>query len=197
MWTYETISTYLTYPVQAPPLKPGSANIVSVIALDDGAQEIAVDKSLLQVLAEASQAELARVESDIRILGLDEIPELYLLAQLYQSLDLRAAAIDALERLDSQGGTSASLRQQLGDLYLEVGLYGRAEARYQDALTVAEAGTDVSAQAAAHVGLARVAYAFEEAEQALRHLKVAESLYREAGDREHAELVASEIARQE
>jgi tetratricopeptide (TPR) repeat protein len=80
----------------------------------------------------------------------------------------------------------------LGDLYFEVGLYAQAEENYQAALAAAEANADLSAQAAAHLGLARVAHAFDEIEAALEHLSAAETLYQQAGQPELADQVAME-----
>ena len=168
--------------------------MVTLVTLED---ETAVDKTLLRVLDEAGQVELAEAEAAIQELGLDEAAQAYLLAQLYRGWDMRAAAIAQLERLAKEGVPSTDLLRQLGDLYFEVGLYAQAEESYEAALAAGEAGEDESAQAVAHVGLARVAHAFRENEQALDHFASAEALYHLARETEWAERVAEERARLE
>jgi hypothetical protein len=191
-WSRETTDTSLAYPSDAPALAPGSANVVNLATLDN---ETAVDKTLLQVVAEPELKSLTEAEKAIQALNLAEAAERYLLAQLYRRYELRSAAIDQLQHLiEAEPAPSASLHQQLGDLHLEVGLYLQAEADYQAALAAAEQAGDLASQAAAHIGLARTAELFEESEAVLDHLNTAEVLYRQAGQTEQAESVAAEKA---
>jgi len=194
MWSRETTATDLSYPADAPPLEPGSTNIVTLVTLDD---ETAADKSRLKLLSERDAATLAGAEAEIRALNVDQTSRAYLLAQLYRGWGMTDAAITQLERLTTTGVTSASLWRQLGDLYFEIGLYAQAEENYQAALAAAEASGDHSEKAAAHLGLSRVAHAFEENQAALDHLQTAEELYRQAGQTEAADRVAAERARLE
>jgi hypothetical protein len=194
MWSRETTSARLSYPADAPPLEPGSTNIVTLATLDD---ETTADKSRLKLLSEPDQAALAGAEAEIRALDVDQTSRAYLLAQLYRGWAMWDAAITQLEQLTAAGVSSASLWQQLGDLYFEIGLYAQAEQGYASALAAAEAAGDQSAQAAAHLGLSRVAHAFEEVATAIDHLQTAEELYRQAGETEAAERVAAERARLE
>jgi tetratricopeptide (TPR) repeat protein len=80
--------------------------------------------------------------------------------------------------------------EQLGDLYMEVELYSRAEEKYQMALKSAESIADLSAQGTAHTGLARAAWALGETEQAVDYLDAAKDVYRQAGETERARTVA-------
>jgi hypothetical protein len=80
----------------------------------------------------------------------------------------------------------------VGDLYIQVELYVQAEQSYNEALAAARANEDLRGQAAAQFGLARTARAFGETDQALENLKVAEALYRQAGQTDLAEAVAKE-----
>lgn len=198
-WSIETTATSLPYPADGPSLAPGSRNSVTLVTLEN---DRAADKTLLQVLDKTRLAELAKAEAEIRALPLDEAAQTYLLAQLYRQRELWAAAIAHLEQLLSspplQGeglGVGSTLRQQLGDLYFQVGLYTQAEENYQAALTTTEASGDLSGQAAASAGLARVAYAFEETKPALEYLSAAEALYRQVGQTEQAERIAAERAK--
>lgn len=198
-WSIETTAASLPYPADAPPLAPGSRNSVTLMTLDN---DRVADKSLLQVLDAGSQAELVKAEAEIRALPLDEAAQTYLLAQLYRQWELQDAAIVQLEQLINspplvgQGpGMESTLRQQLGDLYFEIGLYAQAEEHYQAALTATQNSGDLSGQAAASAGLARVTYVFEETEHALDYLSAAEALYRQAGQIEQAERIAAERAK--
>jgi tetratricopeptide (TPR) repeat protein len=191
-WSRETTETNLIYPDDAPPLAPGSANVVYLAALDN---ETVVDKTLLQVVAEPERKALTEAEEAIQALNLTETAENYLLARLYRRYQMWSAAMDQLQHLTTlESAPSASLYQQLGDLYMEVGLYLQAEANYQAALAAAETAGDQASRAAAHVGLARTAELFEEFEAVLDHLNMAETLYRQAGQTEQAEAVAAEKA---
>jgi serine/threonine protein kinase len=190
--TLETPDTSLSYPTDAPPLEPGSTTIVELVTFEDETGE-AVDKTLFSVLNEASLAKLTEAEAAIRSLGLDENAQGYLLAQLYRQYELKNAAIDQLKQLvEASNAPSANLWQQLGDLYFEVGLYLLAEESYNQALAAAKNSDDLSAQAAAQVGLTHTALTFDEVETAIEHLAAAETLYRESGQVDLAEAVATE-----
>jgi tetratricopeptide (TPR) repeat protein len=190
--TLETPDIGLPYPTNAPPLEPGSTTIVELTTLEDETGE-AVDKALFYVLDEASLAELTEAETALRTLELGKSAQGYLLAQLYRQYELKSAAIDQLNQLVKTSPVpSANLWQQLGDLYFEVGLYLRAEESYNQALAAAKNSDDLSAQAAAQIGLAHTALTFDEVETAIEYLDAAESLYREIGQVDLAEAVATE-----
>jgi tetratricopeptide (TPR) repeat protein len=148
-------------------------------------------------LGQTDLTELARAEAEIQELAVSEPTRRYLLAQLYQQHEMRAAAVAQLEALAEADRVVASpIFQQWGDLQFEMGLYLQAEKHYQRALAVA-GEAEPAAQAAAHLGLARVASAFGEIEQALEHLVTAEALYHQAGEMEQAEMVAKTRAKLE
>jgi serine/threonine protein kinase len=192
VWSEETGETTLPYPIEAPPLEPGSANIVELATLGDETGQ-AVDKTLLQVLDKAGLANLAEAEATIQTLELNETAQRYLLAQLYQQHEMWAAAIDQLEQsAEAEDIPSAELWQQLGDLYFRVGLYLLAEDSYNHALTFAKVNEDLSVQAAAQIGLGRTALTFDEIAAAIEHLDTAEVLYRKAGQIDLAEAVAAD-----
>lgn len=189
-WSRETTDSSLPYPADEPPLEPGSVNIVTLVTLDN---TFTADTSLLNVLDEEAMATLTEKETAVRSLGLDSASQAYLLAQLYQEENLLVAAINQLNGL-AQGETrlTASIWQQLGDLYFASELYVLSEENYQMALDTAIAADDLNAQAAAYIGLSQTAYAFKETEQAVNYLETAEFLYRQAGQEALAELVAAE-----
>jgi uncharacterized protein HemY len=150
------------------------------------------DETWFGVLDETSMARVTEAEASIIALELDETSRSYLLAQLYREWRMWAASIDQLEWLiDHRGIDSPYLFQQLGDLYVRVGLYLQAEENYRVMLDAAVVSADWSAQAAAHVRLAQVAQVFGETEAAVDHLASAEDLYRQAGEPERAKAVAT------
>jgi hypothetical protein len=191
-WSRETTATRMAYPGDLPPQEPGSANVVILAALDDAGREMALDRTLFQVLGQSGQVALAEAEAQVRALELDETAQTYLLAQVYRERGMWAAASEKLELLAAQGVSSASLWTQLGDLYFQTGLYTQAEEFYQDALDAALQVGDLDAQAVAHLGLARAAHAFEETDLLFDHLGIAEALYRQAGEQEKAKQVLAE-----
>lgn len=205
-WSRETTETSLPYPADAPPLSPNSVNVVLLSTLDD---EEMVDKTLLRVPDEASLTDLTEAEAAIQALELDEAAQGYLLAQLYRQWEMWAAAIAQLEELllqsssfqgefheiEEQETEFANVWQQLGDLNTRVALYAQAEDNYKAALTAAKSNIDPTVEAIAHIGLARVAQIFTENDQALDHLMAAEELYRQTGQIEQAERIATERTR--
>jgi tetratricopeptide (TPR) repeat protein len=192
-WSKETLDNRLAYPADAPPLvADGLPNIVELTSGDDAAGT-AVDKTKLRVLTATVQTELAQAEAEIRALPLDKSSQNLFLAQLYRQHEMWLAALDQLVPLaQTQQPHSATLWQQVGDLYMQVELYVQAEQSYNQALAAARANEDLHGQGAAQFGLARTARAFDETDQALEHLKAAEALYRQAGQIDLAEVVTKE-----
>lgn len=192
-WSKETTDTSLRYPADAPPLvADGSSNIVELALITD-TTGTAIDTTRLNVLTETAQIELAQAEGEILALPLDESTQRFFLAQLYRQRKMWSAALEQLIPLaQAQNPPSATLWQQIGDLYMQVELYTLAEQSYSQALTAAQANEDVSGQAAAQFGLARTALSFDEMDKTLEHLNAAESLYRQAGQKDLADTVAQE-----
>ena len=187
-WEVETTDTTQSYPADKAALPAGGTIIVTLATLDNPSE---TDETFVDVIDEAALAELAASEAEIRNLGVDDTAQAYLLAQLYRQQEMKAAAIAQLQQIAAQGDAiSADLWQQLGDLYLEIGLYTQAEENYQKALSAAQANNDQSAQAFAHFGLAQTAYLFNENEQALDYLNQAEALSAQIENNVLAEAIA-------
>lgn len=184
-WQAESSQSSLPYPADKPPLPAGSTIFVKLTTYEN---PNLVDETFLDVMDEASLAELAAAESQIRQLAVNNAAKSYFLAQLYRQREMYGAAITQLEQIAAtEDAISADLWQQLGDLYLEIDLHAEAETNYQSALTIAQADGDPKAEANAYVGLALTA---NESTKAAEHLEQAEALYRQIGLDTRADQVA-------
>jgi tetratricopeptide (TPR) repeat protein len=189
-WYTETAATELTYPPEVPALEPDVTYLVEVSAEPSAAQED--ERTWFALLGKGARDELMTAVEAIRVGGVSPPTERYLLGQLYDDYQLWGAAIDELETL-AASEPQASLYQQLGDLYFQTGLYSFAKDRYQAALDAATAAGDRTGEAAAYVGLGRVADAYGQYAEAITHLERAEALYRELGDTKRVEAVTAAL----
>ena len=108
------------------------------------------------------------VQEEVAALAEADLPEdVYglALADIYIREDLLADAIDTLEPLVSAGSELFEVYQTLGDLYRYVGLNLLAEARYEQAITLATANQDIEGRSATQAGLAEVKVMLAQPEQ--------------------------------
>lgn len=188
-WQAESRESSLPYPTDQPALPAGSTVFVRLTTLEN---PNLVDETFLDVIDEASLAELAAAETEIRQLTLNDAAKSYFLAQLYRQREMYGAAISQLEQIAAtQEAISADLWQELGDLYLHIDLDAQAKENYQTALTTAQADGDQKAEANAYVGLALTA---NESTNVAEHLDQAEALYRQIGEDARANQVAERRA---
>ena len=196
-WEAETSDSYLTYPDNVPALEPDYEHVVMLSTLDHPDK---ADETWLRMIDENKLAELEQAKLDLQALDISEAAKGYLLTQLYRQFELRSAAIRELEDLiktsedieQANMPVSPDLWRQLGDLYVEIGLYMQAENSYQTVLDETLPEVEPNIQAQAYVGLARISVAFGDTQEAIEQLDNAETLYREAGDEERAKLMVVE-----
>lgn len=93
------------------------------------------------------------------------------LADLYQTYNLNAEAIELLEQLVKQGSKITSVYQLLGDLYLQTGLSQLAKKPYLQALELAKQTKDIEGQAKAQMGLGEAFYGMNNKQDAIAYLK--------------------------
>jgi hypothetical protein len=189
-WYTETVATELTYPTDAPALEPDVTYLVQVSAEQGAVQE--EEGAWFALLGDGARDELTTAVEAIQSSGMNTPTERYLLGQLYSDYRLWGAAIDELEAL-VVGEPQASLYQQLGDLYFQIGLYPFAEDRYRAALDAATVAGDRAGEAAAYMGLGQVTDAYGQYAEAIAHLEKAGALYRELGDTKRVKAVAAAL----
>lgn len=188
----ETSETELSFPADAAPLEPGQTYEISLFAdgkdtsceRAEGAFNFACTE--LSVLDADAVAEVNDAIASVQTLGLSDVGEHQLLAQVYQQNGLFDAALNELNAaaavLPSNDIRRIEVHQSLGDLYFRAELYTLAEENYQTAFEAAEARDDAQAQGDATVGLANVATALEEEELTTQLLSQAEATYQTALD---------------
>lgn len=190
-WQIETTATELTYPDNAPPLTHDTTYLTQLSLVGTNERP---DESFFFILNEADQKDVITAVKAIQALPVDPVTKSFLSARTYQYWQLWGAAITQLEAIP---GASArpELKQQLGDLYFQVGLYSKAEINYQAALTSVQSANNQTIQAEALVGLGRVADVYGEVETAINHFQAAETLYQTIGDMARAEAVTEVLAK--
>lgn len=177
-WQSQTSATELIYPVDAPPLLPGSTYLTQLKSIQPTTE---VDESFFYLLDDAGRQNVIATTAAIRALSPDPVTTAFLLVEYYQTQELYSAAIKQLESIANKKEIPG-LTSQLGDLYFYVGLYDHARKNYQAALADAELTDDLVAQATALVGLGRIAYTYGESKKAIDRFQEAETLYRAAGE---------------
>ena len=173
-------ATEMTYPADAPALKPGTAYRLVVEAGERSSAEEPGAGLGFELLG-ADEAEAVRAaEAKIRALGLADAATRLLVANLYANHDLYAEAIELLDPLADSGEPAVS--RLVGDLYLSIGLNRQAEESYLQALTLSEGASDVEGQAAAHAALGKIYDSLGSAEEAARHWQDGITGYEQLGD---------------
>ena len=117
------------------------------------------------------------------------------LADFYAEQGLMSDAIQTLEALAKQGSKTVAVYQMLGEFYERVELSLLAKNHYGKALELARADRDVTAQAAAKAGLARIFWGLGSKDTAIRNLKEAQSAYRSLEDVERVKELAVLLAK--
>jgi hypothetical protein len=148
--------TVLTYPIDAPRLKPGVDYKLIVFAGDNNSSEEPIRPGFgFRILDPKEVSIIANEQNQIESLGLPTNATGYMIAYLYSTNGLRAEAIQRLELLLTQTNAPAVARL-LGDLYLEVGLVREAEAYYLTALKLYTAQNDIEGQMMVQFALASI-----------------------------------------
>ncbi|MBW4493431.1 MAG: tetratricopeptide repeat protein [Oscillatoria princeps RMCB-10] len=99
-------------------------------------------------------------------------------AHVYLKYQLRAEAIDTLERAAAKESKTGALYQLLGDLYDFIGLNRLAESRYQRAVELAKSASDLQALATVQAALGEVYATRGDTEKAISWLQQALAGYK-------------------
>jgi hypothetical protein len=173
-------ATEMSYPSDAPALKPGTAYRLVVEAGQRSSAEEA-GAGLGFTLLEADEAEAVHAaEATIRALGLADAATRLLVANLYANHGLYAEAIDVLDPLANSG--EPAVPRLVGDLFLSIGLNRHAEESYLQALRLSEGASDVEGQAATHAVLGNIYETLGNRDETVRHWQAAIAGYEQLGD---------------
>lgn len=193
-WKSEVSGTEIVYP-GIPPLKPGVDYLLVVEANNGRSSEeekvfglgfsLLNEKEAQQVRAKAEQ--LTKQESAGETAALA-------LAHLYIGHDLRAEAIETLEKLASTGSQIVAVYRLLGDLYSQVGLNRLAKERYLKAVELAASAKNIEEQAAAKAGLGQVYEMLGNFTEAVRLLTEAKTGYETLGDTQRTKELSEQLA---
>ena len=194
-WAARTSATQLTYPADAPQLKPGNDYKLVVQTGNRSSEEEPGNKLGFSIISAEERKAVEREQRQIETLGLPEGPALFLTAYLLRSHGLEAEAIEKLEAA-LKGFKEPAVARLLGDCYLEVGLVRKAEESYLKALEMTTRGSDEDGEAMAHLMLGDVVYrrAFGNKKEAALHLNAALTAARIVGDAVVADQASKALA---
>ncbi len=192
-WQTETNNTQIIYPGE-PPLQQGKRYRL-VVTTDKGVSSDNKQGNLRFSLLETQKVELVRSEiAKIQQQKLGQEAEGLALAYLYQSNELKAEAIELLEKLVKQKSQTIGVYQLLGNLYLQIDLSSQAKDNYSKALELAQKAQDIEAKAEAQVGLGEANNGLEKTKEAKEWLEKAKANYLTLGDDSQAEKLEQRIA---
>jgi len=168
----------VTYPAEAPPLKPGITYVITLEAQLPGAQKTQPTNELLffERLDEADAAAIREAAAGIQRLNLPEGEKHYLLSLLYRQHNLWDKAAEQFEWLAQNNSPTPPLLP-LSEMYLHAGLTNLAEAYAQNALEIARANDDATMEADALAILGQTAYVTGANSEAKEYFMQAQAIY--------------------
>jgi hypothetical protein len=180
----------LPYPAGEAPLPlDGEAAIVISGALHSS-RACSPQRSVVHRLSAQEQAAVERAELRLQTPQLSPTEVEFLRANLWVSHEMYSDAIALLERLARKpGAPREAVERLLGECYEAIELPERAAEAYRAALaeSQSQAASDLEAQAALNLGLARVS---EQADESRSRMLTASELYRRLGDTKRADDLA-------
>ena len=191
-WNEETRETEMVYP-EGESLQPGS-RYWSIVTTDKGKSSLAEGVFGFTVLDETTAKEVLAAAAELQQKQLSSEAEALALAHLYRSNDLKAEAIDQLEKLVSDRTQSVAVYRLLGDIYKQVGLNRLAKERYLKGLELAEAAEDLESQGAVQGGLAITNGIIGNTNEAQQWLEKGKEVYQILGDEEKARKLEKKVA---
>ena len=190
-WTTEVKQPEVVYSGKQT-LQPGSRYRVIVTA-DNG---VSSESEAPTGFTSLSQEDAKRVKAQITQLQkqpLTDESKILASAYLYKSNDLNAEAIDLLAGLVKQKSQTTAVYQLLGSLYQQVGLNRLAKEQYETALKLAQAQTNLEAQAIIQASLGEIDIALNNLQQAYQSLQAAQSRYRALGDEQQVQQLQQKL----
>jgi hypothetical protein len=190
-WTISTRETSIKYSGETP-LQPGS-HYWLVVKTESGESSLSEGVFGFTVLSESEEAEILLARDDLQQKQLSEMAEVVALADLYQSNNLKRAAINQLEAAISDEIESVAIYRLLGKVYQQVGLNRLAKDRYLKGLELAEQAEDIESQALIQGSLALINVILDEPEEGRQQLEMSQRLYQELGDTEKARKIEEQF----
>jgi hypothetical protein len=190
-WKISTRETSIQYSGETP-LQPGSYYSL-VVKAESGESSLSEGAFGFTVLSESEKAEILLAREDLQQKQLSKMAEVSALADLYQSNNLKGAAINELEAAIRDEIESVAIYQLLGKVYQQVGLNRLAKDRYLKGLELAEQMEDIEGQAEIQGKLAIMNAILGDREEAQQQLEMSQRLYQELGDTEKARQIEEQF----
>ena len=198
------------------PLEPGQRYDFIIRAMQDD-EQLSLFRLLLRRLSQDEASPIEESVAQLEVASLSDEARALALSQLYSDVadplldppegsGLVWDAIATLEPIVAAGTETPFTHRLLGDLYLQVGLFEQAQARYEQVLELTQQQDEVATRAAAWVGLANISAArsarwdqlgnedaIQDAEAtAQEYLELALVNYRALGDVDRVERIETE-----
>ncbi|MCB0164224.1 MAG: hypothetical protein KDI79_08370 [Anaerolineae bacterium] len=182
-WTAKNVTeTRLVYPGK-PSLEPG---IIYQLTITDDMGHSSQDEGAVglsfRVLSSDEAAEVEARRQQIAGLGLGGVAEAYAIAQYYAGQDLLAEATDMVERLVETGNDQAAIHQTLAEMYAQTGLLLPAQARYRQAIKLAERQHNIEILADSQAQLGEILIRLGNVDAGLAQLTQAKMHYETLGE---------------
>jgi hypothetical protein len=190
-WSIETDQAEAVFPGESQSIRSGGYYQVEITA-NTGASSKANPVGFTFLGDEGVKQVQQRV-GDITQLALNRESEVLALAYLYQSDDLKAAAIQQLETVVQAGVRTAAVYQLLGELYQASELLQLAKINYVKAFELAKTANSLEQQAELQQHLGEVNEALAQLSNALYWFRSAQSSYRQLGDAEQVQMLQPRI----
>ena len=191
IWETEVSGTEVVYAGQTP-LEPGVPYLL-IVKADNGSssQKNKVPGRGFKLIdrneAEGVRAAASKIEKELA-----GEAEALAIAHIYMERELRAEAIETLEKLVAKKSQTPGVYRLLGELYSQVGLTRLAGKRYLKAMELT-APWDVEGKAETQAALAEVYVGLGDTSEAIRYGEAAKVGYETLGDRARAGELADKL----
>jgi len=180
-WHFDTTQLEMQYPEDAPqlqPLVPYKIEITDSGSLSSTEEKTAMDLGFVLLPAEKI-SELDQQLEQVEQMNLDSFATSLIESVILASYEVRNDAIFALNELIQKNSRTPAIMLQLGNLYMEVGLYQEAIHVYNDAYLAYQDIHDKAGQAAAQFGMGAAYSNQGKVVDAKEHLNLALTLFEE------------------
>lgn len=178
-WEIDTKETQIVYSGEQP--LPPDYYWLSV-ETDKGQSSEEEYKIVFAVLSEEKAISILKEVEELQQQQLNEEAKSLALAHFYLTEDLKADAIELLEKSIVEDNQLVATYQLLGDIYKQIGLNKLAKERYLKGLELAQIESDLNSQAAIQKNLVTITLIIDGKDEALEWLEQAQISYEALGD---------------